>query len=52
MHHRWRARIDWRQARADVAGFVPAHDQEGLRAWSAAFFSPLLEGLVAYLPEG
>jgi predicted nucleotidyltransferase component of viral defense system len=44
-------RIDWRQARADVARFVPAPEQEGLRAWNAAFFSHLLEQLAAYLPE-
>ncbi len=43
--------IDWRAARADVARFVPAREQEGLRAWSAAFFSQLLEQLAAYLPE-
>jgi predicted nucleotidyltransferase component of viral defense system len=43
--------IDWRQARADVARFVPAREQEGLRAWSTAFFSQLLEQLAAYLPE-
>jgi predicted nucleotidyltransferase component of viral defense system len=43
--------IDWRQARADVARFVPGHEQEGLRAWSAAFFAQLLEQLAVYLPE-
>jgi predicted nucleotidyltransferase component of viral defense system len=43
--------IDWRQARADVARFVPAREQAGLRAWSVAFFVQLLEQLAAYLPE-
>jgi predicted nucleotidyltransferase component of viral defense system len=43
--------IDWRQARADVARFVPAHEQEGLRVWSARFFAQLLAQLAAYLPE-
>jgi hypothetical protein len=49
-----RARIgqmDWRQARADVARFVPAREQAGLRAWIAAFFAQLLEQLAGYLPE-
>lgn len=45
------AEIDWRSARADVARFVPAGEQEGLRAWSKAFFNQLLEQLAAYLPE-
>jgi predicted nucleotidyltransferase component of viral defense system len=44
-------RIDWRQARADVARFVPGREQEGLRAWSTALFAQLLEQLAAYLPE-
>ncbi len=43
--------IDWRQARADVARFVPAAEQDGLRAWSAHFFAQLLAQLEAYLPE-
>ncbi len=43
--------IDWRQARSDVARFVPAREQEGLRTWSAGFFSQLLDQLEAYLPE-
>ncbi len=43
--------IDWRQARADVARFVPAREQEGLRVWSVAFFSQLLDQLAGYLPE-
>ena len=45
------AQIDWRRARADVARFVPAREQEGLRAWSTAFFAQLIEQLAAYLPE-
>lgn len=43
--------IDWRQARTDVARFVPAREQEGLRAWSAAFFLQMLEQVAVYLPE-
>jgi hypothetical protein len=49
--HHARCWIDWRQARADVARFVPAREQGGLRAWGAPFFSQLLEQLAAYLPE-
>ena len=44
-------KINWRQVRTDVARFVPAREQEGLRAWSPAFFSQLLDQLAAYLPE-
>ena len=32
-------RIDWTAARDDVRRFLPLREQEGLRAWSADFFS-------------
>jgi predicted nucleotidyltransferase component of viral defense system len=32
-------RIDWTAARDDVQRFLPLREQEGLRAWSADFFS-------------
>jgi hypothetical protein len=32
-------RIDWAAAREDVRRFLPLREQEGIRAWSADFFS-------------
>ena len=50
MHTRIR-QIDWRQARADVARFVPTREQEGLRVWGAPFSPSYSISSAAYLPE-
>jgi predicted nucleotidyltransferase component of viral defense system len=42
--------VDWAQARADVMRFVPAREQEGLRAWGEDFFAQCLARLAEYLP--
>lgn len=41
--------IDWEEARADVARFVPASEQEGLDLWSRELFLFQVEQLAGYL---